>query len=89
VTETARLVHRILDCSSADTSDGRNLVDRPIAHTMTLYLKRDDAQDSSLALSIVVPQIVRQRRWNHRVPAGGRAMPSGPETAGAGAKQIG
>jgi hypothetical protein len=56
---TARLVHRILHSGSADTSDGRNPVDRPIAHTMTLYLKRDDAQDSSLAFSVVVPQIVR------------------------------
>jgi hypothetical protein len=55
VTKAARLVHRILDCGSADTSDGRNLVDRPIAQTMTLYLKRNDAQHGSLALSIVVP----------------------------------
>jgi hypothetical protein len=32
-----------MDCGSSDTSDSRNLVNRPIAHTVTLYLKRDDA----------------------------------------------
>jgi hypothetical protein len=76
VTEPARLVHGSLDCGSADTSDGRNLVNRPIAHTMTLYLKRDDAQDGSLALSIVVPQIVRQRAGTtERPPAVARCLP--------------
>jgi hypothetical protein len=43
---------------------------------MTLYLKRDDAQDGSLALSIVVPQIVRQRAGTtERPPAVARCLP--------------
>jgi hypothetical protein len=87
VTEPARLVHGSLDCGSADTSDGRNLVDRPVAHTVTLYLKRHDAQDSSLDLSVVVPQIVRQRaRTAKRPPAVARCLPVGGPLALAGSE---
>jgi hypothetical protein len=78
VTEPARFVHGGLDCGSADTSDGRNLVDRPIADTVTLYLKRHYTQDSSLPLSVVVPQIVRKRAGTaERAPAVARSLPVG------------
>jgi hypothetical protein len=78
VTEQARLVHGSLDGGSADTGDGRNLVDRPIAQTVTLYLNCHDAQNSSLALSVVVSQIVRQRTGTtERSAAVARCLPVG------------
>ncbi len=49
---------------------------------MTLYLKRHDAQDSSLALSVVAPQIVRQRAGTaERAPAVARGLPVGRSLA--------
>jgi hypothetical protein len=87
VTEPARFVHCGLDRGSADTSDGRNFVDRPITDAMTLYLERHDAQDSSLALSVVVPQIVRQRAGTaERAPAVARCLPVGRPLALAGSE---
>ena len=61
VAQQPRFMHGALDCGPTDARQCRDFINWQIAQALPLDLKRYDAENRTLTLCIVMPQIVRHR----------------------------
>jgi hypothetical protein len=69
MTEPTSFMNCRLHRCPANTGEGRDLVDRQVAHAMVFYLAGNDAKDRALPFRVALPQSVRQCARSARHPA--------------------
>jgi hypothetical protein len=69
MTEPTSFMNCRLHRCPANAGEGRDLVDRQVAHAMVFYLAGNDAKDSALPFRVALPQSVRERARSPQYPA--------------------